>query len=370
MIAESRSAAIVSGFRPHERPGVTKRRHEIERLIDTVRPFLADPATFDILINPPTNGEAGCTVWVDTADGGLAPTELVLDPQDVRSLNRSIASELGRSIDEDHPILMGELPWDGSRVTALNYPITRHGPALCLRKPSSKLLTFDDYATSNALDGPAPARLTPAEPPPTFGHRAYIEYAIRAGWNIVYAGAPQAGKTTLMNAAGSYAREMAPLRRLYIIEDLEELRDEALPENVLRVQPSKALGITESDLLQVGLRVRPDGIVVAELLRPQAAYDFLAAMNTGVVGSYTTIHANSAHDALIRAETLIEQVPGIAVSPAMIASAIQLVVFVARLPNGRRRIQEVARVTGAHARGSYNLEYIGEDSSLQPHTER
>jgi type IV secretion system protein VirB11 len=344
--------------------GLTRRRREVDRLIDSVRPYLADPSTFDILVNPPKKSESGCSVWVDMADGGLMATGITLDPMDVRSLNRSIASELGRTIDEEHPILMGELPWDGSRVTALNYPVTRHGPALCLRKPSSKLLTFDDYTASNALDGPAPPPAARPKAPPVSGHRAYIEYAIEAGWNIVFAGAPQAGKTTLANAAGYFMRERAPQRRLYIIEDLEELRDEALPENVLRVQPSKALGISESDLLQVGLRVRPDGIVVAELLRPQAAYDFLTAMNTGVVGSYTTIHANNAHDALVRAETLIEQVPGIDVSPSMIASAIQLVVYVARVAGGRR-IQEVARVLGAHARGRYDLEYIAADSS--PH---
>ena len=348
--------------------GLTRRRREVDRLIDEVRPYLVDPATFDVLVNPPKTGESGCSVWVDTATGGLAATGLVLAPMDVMNLNRSIASELGRSIDDTHPILMGELPWDGSRVTALNYPITRHGPALCLRKASSKLLTLDDYCESAALDGPSPVEIAQRKAP-AYGHRAYIEFAIEHGWNIIFAGAPQAGKTTLANAAGYFARQCSPNRRLFIIEDLEELRDEALPENVLRVQPARALGITESDLLQVGLRVRPDGIVIAELLRPQAAYDFLAAMGTGVVGSYTTIHANNAHDALVRCETLIEQVPGIEVSPSMIASAIQLVVFIARLPNGGRRIQEVARVNGARARGRYDLEYIEADPSLHSHTQ-
>jgi Flp pilus assembly CpaF family ATPase len=349
-------------------PGLARRRREVDRLIDDVRPYLTNPTSFDVLVNPPKNDSSGCTVWVDTSDGGLSNTGLVLAPVAVANLNRSIASELGRSIDEQHPILMGELPWDGSRVTALNYPITRYGPALCLRKPSSKLLTFDDYCESGALDGPVPKTLERREPP-SYGHRATIEYAIEHGWNILFAGAPQAGKTTVANAAGYFARLKTPQRRLYIIEDLAELRDEALPENVLRVQPSKALGITESDLLQVGLRVRPDGIVVAELLRPQAAYDFLAAMNTGVVGSYTTIHANNAHDALVRCETLIEQVPGIEVSPSMIASAIQLVVFIARHANGRR-IQEVARVNGAIARGRYDLAYVEADTSLQSLAER
>jgi Flp pilus assembly CpaF family ATPase len=661
--------------------GYLKRQYEISRLLTDVRPFLASDETYDILINPPARDNGDCTVWVDAANGGLRPTGLRMRPKDVFNLNRSIASELGRDWGVDSPILMGELPTDGSRVTALGYPVTRHGPALCLRKPSSRLLTFDDYVDSGALDGPPPAA-GEFEEPPAYGHRAMIEYAFRQGWNVLFAGAPQAGKaldvetpiltphgfrrmgdlrvgqhvigrggravrvmgvypqgvkaayrvafadgaaviacdghlwtatvartdgtsviatmsladvrcalaaaevvsvaipvvepvefaprtltldpyrigatiardgiesdqlahpeagvrtlaavavgpaagrgatatlnapvkanhasrrqaararrsanfipddyktasvadrtlllqglldaegtndapgcvlfrtmsarlasdvaalarslgclarvarwstfyhtiidvradlapfrlspqqgkfiprtepllrsfeaiepttaremvciavdapdalfvvdgcivthnTTVANAGGFYTRSMTPDRRLYIIEDQEELRPEALPENVLRVQPSKGLGITESDLLQVALRVRPDGIVVAELLRPQAAYDFLAAMNTGVIGSYTTIHANSAHDALIRVETLIEQVPGIDVSPLMIASAIQLVVFIARLPNGKRRIKEVARVDKAIARGKYELTPIEPDLNPQ-----
>jgi pilus assembly protein CpaF len=340
--------------------GIHKRHREIDRLVAKVQPYLASIDTFDVLINPPTSEGLGCSVWVDGAMGGLASTDLVLDPIEVSNLNRSIASELGRSIDDEHPILMGELPWDGSRVTALQYPITRSGPALCLRKPSSRLFTFEDYAASGALDGAHPPRATRPSPP-TIGHRATIEFAIESGWNILFAGAPQAGKTTLANAAGFFMRQHAPERRLYIIEDLEELKAEALPRNVLRVQPSVSLGITESDLLQVGLRVRPDGIVIAELLRPQAAYNFFVAMNTGINSSWTTIHANSALDALIRCETLIEQVPGISVSPSMISSAIQLVVFIQRLPGGQRRITEVARVRGAHARGQYDLEYIDVD---------
>jgi Flp pilus assembly CpaF family ATPase len=347
--------------------GAGKRQREIDRLVERLRPSLADPTTFDILINPPNHDGEACSVWVDSADGGLRPTGIKLPQIDVMNLNRSIGNELGRTIDENNPILMGELPWDGSRVTALNYPVTRHGPATCLRKRSSRKLDFAAYVESGALDGPHPIQAA-LEAPPKVGHRAMLEYAFRNGWRVLFAGAPQAGKTTVANAAGVYTREMAPNRRLYIIEDLEELREDSLPENVLRVQPCEALGITESKLLQVGLRVRPDGIVIAELLRPQAAYDCLAAMNTGVVGSYTTIHANNAHDALIRVETLIEQVPGIQVSPAMIGSAIDLVVYIARLSNGGRRIQEVARVNGAFARGRYDLEYIEVDPNPKLHT--
>jgi Flp pilus assembly CpaF family ATPase len=335
------------------------RRSEVWRLMEKIRPYSGADDTFDVLINPPRGADAGCTVWVDTAGGGLRNTGVVLAPIEVANLNRSIASELGRFCDEEHPILMGELPWDGCRVTALHYPITRTGPALCLRKPSSRLVTVDDYAESGALDGPAPNRKETALRPKR-GHRATIEFAIEHGLNVLIGGAPQAGKSTLLGAVQLDARQRVPDRRLFVIEDLEELPNAALPANVLRVQPCAELGITDSDLLQVGKRVRPDGIIVAELLRPQACYNFLASLNAGMDSSWTTIHARNAHDALVACETLIEQVPGIEVSSSMIAKAIDLVIYIVRTPTGRR-ITEVAFVNGSRGRGHYDLDYVDVD---------
>jgi Flp pilus assembly CpaF family ATPase len=341
--------------------GLGKRRAEIERLLEKVRPYLASDDTFDVLVNPPRGKDAGCTVWVDTAGGGLVNTGLVLPPIEVRNLNRSVASELGRRIDDEHPILMGELPWDGSRVTALDYPITRTGPALCLRKPSSRLFTFDNYSASGGFDDRyAPAMRVKAVYPKTRGHRAALEYAVANGLNGLVVGKPQAGKSTFLNAVQFAARQRDPSRRVYNIEDLEELKDEALPANTLRVQPCAALGITDSDLLQVGKRVRPDGIIVAELLRPQACYAFLEWLSTGMDASWTTIHGNGAHDGLVACETLVEQVPGIEVSSHMIAKAIDLVVFIERTSTGRR-ISEVAFVNGSRGRGNYDLDYVEVD---------
>jgi len=341
--------------------GLGKRRSEIGRLIEKVRPYLSDDDTFDILLNPPRAEGLGCALYVDSARG-LVNTGLVLPRVEVENLNRSIASELGRFIDDEHPILMGELPWDGSRVTALNYPITRTGPALCLRKPSSRLFTLDDYVASGALDGPGAAQIAKAVYPKMRGHRAAIEYALANGLNGLIVGKPQAGKSTFLNAVQVAMRQRARNRRVFLIEDLEELKDAALPENTLRVQPCADLGITDSDLLQVGKRVRPDGIIVAELLRPQACYTFLAWLNAGMDASWTTVHGNGAHDGLVACETLIEQVPGIEVSSSMIAKAIDLVVFIARLPEGRR-ILEVAFVNGSRGRGHYDLEYVEVDDS-------
>ena len=339
--------------------GLSKRRAEIDRLIEKFSRYLKDGDTFDILINPPRGIERDCRVWIDSAGGGLVDSGVRLSVVEVENLNRSIASELGRFCDDEHPILMGELPWNGARVTALHYPITRTGPSLDLRIPSSRLFTLDDYAAAGALDGPAPARRSrPA--PPKRGHRAAIEYAVEYGLNGLIGGAPQAGKTTLLNALQLVTRQRKPNRRLYVVEDLEELKDAALPDNVLRVQPAAHLGITDSDLLQVGKRVRPDGIIVAELLRPAACYNFLASLNAGMDSSWTTIHCDNAHDGLVACETLIEQVPGIDVSSTMIAKGIDIVVFIERTATGRR-ITEVAFVTGSRGRGYYDLEYVEVD---------
>jgi Flp pilus assembly CpaF family ATPase len=341
--------------------GLGKRRSEVDRLVDKVRPYLASDDTFDVLVNPPVAEGLGCSVWVDSAGGGLTNTCIELRKVDVESLNRSIASELGRYIDEQHPILMGEMPWDGSRVTALNYPITRNGPALCLRKPSSVLFTLDDYVRSGALDASGIVRPSKIKVYPKLrGHRAAIEYAVANGLNGLIVGRPQAGKSTLLNAVQLATRQRTPNRRVFLIEDLVELKDEALPENTLRVQPCAELGITDSDLLQVGKRVRPDGIIVAELLRPQACYNFLAWLNAGMDASWTTIHGNGAHDGLVACETLVEQVPGIEVSSHMIAKAIDIVVFIERLPDGRR-IREVAFVNGSSGRGHYDLDHVEAD---------
>jgi type IV secretory pathway ATPase VirB11/archaellum biosynthesis ATPase len=145
------------------------------------------------------------------------------------------------------------------------------------------VFTFDDYVRFGALDAPGNARPAKVKVYPKLrGHRAAIEYAIANGLNGLIVGRPQAGKSTLLNAVQFATRQRAPNRRVFLIEDSVELKDDALPENTLRVQPSAKLGITDSDLLQVGKRVRPDGIIVAELLRPQACYNFLAPVKNGL----------------------------------------------------------------------------------------
>jgi Flp pilus assembly CpaF family ATPase len=320
--------------------GLSKRHAEIDRLIEKVHPYLSDAETFDILINAPRGADRDCWVWVDSADG-LIDSGLRLSTVEVENLIRSVASELGRFIDDENPILMGELPWNGARVTAIWKSLSRSGPTLAIRKRSSRLITLDEYFATGALSR---------------GHYDVIEFAIEHDWNIIVAGPNASGKTTLLQAVELRAKEMRPARRLYLIEDVEELRDEALPDNIVRVQPDLKLGVTDGDLVRAALRLRPDGIIVAELLRPDACYQFFNALNTGcAAGSATTVHAKSAAHALVRCEQFIEQVAGITPSPSWIAEAIDLIIYVVRTKTGRL-VTEIVRPTGASARGRYDIE--------------
>jgi pilus assembly protein CpaF len=183
------------------------------------------------------------------------------------------------------------------------------------------------------------------------------------GKPILIVGSNAAGKTTFANGVLLEAREQIANRRLLVIEDQPELHPDALPENVVRVQPNEELGITEGHLVRLALRVRTDGIIVAELLGAEAAYRFMEAMNRGSRASLTTIHGNSCLSGLVQLEAFQEQTPGIEVSPSTIASAIDLAVFITKLPDGSRRITEVARVNRAIARGQYDLTYFEVDLS-------
>lgn len=327
--------------------GSEKRHAEINRLLEGMRPWLADDETLGIFINPPANDGDPHTMWVDTTTG-FKCTDVLWKPMHILNLSRSIASEVGQQFDEEHPIMRGQLPDDGSHVTALGYPITQHGYALCLRKPL-RVFTLEDYRKSGALDGPYSAPRH--EEAPSHGHRNIIEYAIKKRWCGLIAGAPQSGNIRALNDLLHVTREQAPNRRLYVIEHGNQVKSEVLPANTLTAQPSATLGISDSDLLGLRKNVRPDGIILTELLHPQACYDFVAS---GMESSWTTICANSIQDALVACETLIEEhVPGITVSPGMIADAIKLIVHV-----DGSHIMDVAQVIRAYGRGDYQLQYI------------
>ena len=215
-------------------------------------------------------------------------------------------------------------------------PLAPDGPCLTIRRFTLDVVGLDAFG----VDPPV------AE---------FLATLVRAGWNIVVAGATSAGKTTCANAL---ARAIDPAERVVTIEETAELRL-GLPHVVrLEARPANAEGagaVGVRELVRAALRMRPDRLVVGEV-RGGEAFDMLQALNTGHDGSVSTVHANSPADALARLETLV-LLGGVALPLAAVrsqlGSAIDLIVQVARAAHGRREIVEVAEV--GTARGARSL---------------
>ena len=287
--------------------------------------LLAQPGTTDVMVN------GGGRVWVD-GPGGMRPTDLAIDEREVLQLIERILAPLGRHVDRSRPVVDARLA-DGSRVHAVVRPLAVDGPCLTIRRFGARAVSLGELADPGVV--------------------ALLRWAVRARCNLVVCGGAGAGKTTVLNALGAH---LDPAERVVTIEDAAELR---LPgDHVVRLEsrPASAEGVgevTTRDLVRAALRMRPDRLVVGEV-RSTEAVDMLAAMNTGHDGSLSTCHANGPGDALRRLETLVLMgdigLPHEAVREHL-ASALDLVVHVARRPDGRRRVAEVAEVGALDDRG-------------------
>lgn len=248
-----------------------------------------------------------------------------------------IVRRANRRIDERSPMVDARLP-DGSRVNAIIPPLAVDGPQLSIRRFPSRPLTLERLVELGSL--PAPMA-------------SLLRAAVAGRLNIVFSGGAGAGKTTLLNAASV---ALGARERIITIEDAAELRLRG--NHIVRLETRAAnvegVGAVEPrDLLRNALRMRPDRIIVGECRGAEAA-DMLQAMNTGHDGSMTTLHANSARDALYRLEAMLGM--GGAETPVRVlrdyvASAIDVVVHLARLPDGRRIVAEIAEVGAAREDG-------------------
>lgn len=280
--------------------------------------LLDDPGVSDILVN------GSGPVWVERS-GSLAQTEIELSADDVGRLLERVLAPLGLRVDRSSPFVDARLA-DGSRLHAVVPPLAVDGPCLAIRRFGVAALTLDELA-----EGPVAALLASG---------------VRDGWNVVVVGGTGAGKTTLLNAV---AAEVPPVERIVTVEDTAELRL-AHPHVVrLEARPASADGVgavTIRELVRNALRMRPDRIIVGEVRGPEAL-DMLQAMNTGHEGSLTTIHANSPADAVRRLETLVLSagipLPLDAVRD-QIAASVDLLVQIARGPDGGRRVLTVAEL--------------------------
>jgi type IV secretion system protein VirB11 len=308
-----------------------RRRHqELARVLgSTIGDALANPNVVEVMVN-----EDG-VVWIDQLVGGLRETELRMAAIEVENAIATVASALGKAVDRRNPSLQGELPLDGSRVQAFVPPATQSAPVLVIRKKASRIFTLGEYVARGML---APA------------HRDLLEMAVRGRRVVLIVGGTGSGKTTLVNALLAATAEATPRDRLIIIEDTCELQSPS--RNKVHLIKSETRSYRQ--LLKESLRARPDRIVFGEL-RDEAAFDFLMALNTGHRGSFSTIHANSARDALTRLEDLV-RIAGHPAVPSTVARAIDLLVFIERRGD-TRRVTEVASVGGLTAGGDYQLEY-------------
>lgn len=253
-------------------------------------------------------------VWIDRVGAGLVATAHVLSPQDREAAIRLLAHEAGETVGDDRPALAAILPDSAARVQALLPPLVE-APILAIRKRPSVIYTLADYV-QGGIATPAQARM--------------LANAVREKRNILVAGGTGSGKTTLLNAL--LAEEAFRAARVVILEDTAELQC-ASPNAVQLLTKRTDPPVTMRDLVQMTLRLRPDRIVVGEV-RDGAALEVLKAWNTGHPGGLLTLHANSAADALARLEDLCME--SRATPPKrLIASAIDMIVFIARREGGR-----------------------------------
>ena len=307
-----------------------RRRAELARVLGaTIGTALGDPNVVEIMVN------ADGALWIDQLVGGMVATDLYLSAWEVEDAIATIASELGTTVDASTPTLQGELPLDGSRVQAFLPPATE-APALVIRKRAARVIPLDDYVDAGIL---AP------------NHRRLLREAVRDRRNLLIAGSTGSGKTTFANGILGEIAELTPRDRIVLLEDTRELQCPS--PNKLFLRKSAARSLTQ--LLQDTMRVRPERIVFGEV-RDGSAHDFLMALNTGHGGSFTTIHANGAYDALLRFEDIV-QLAGVPAVPRAIARAIHLIVFLVRTGD-HRRVTEFAVVDGVSRDGDYHLHFI------------
>jgi pilus assembly protein CpaF len=291
-----------------------------------LEPLMQDPSVTDILVN-------GCKEVYVERGGVLEETKVIFkDDTHLLCLIHKIVAAVGRRIDESSPMVDARLA-DGSRVNVILPPLALDGPHLSIRRFGHTPLTENDLLANQTLTAPM---------------LALLKAAVAARLNIVISGGTGTGKTTLLNVLSEY---ISPKERIVTIEDSAELLLKRRHVVRLECRPPDANGnggVQARQLVINSLRMRPDRIIVGEV-RSEEALDMLQAMNTGHDGSLTTIHANGPRDALSRME-MMAMMANLNIAEKVIrrqiASAISLLIQVARFSDGTRRVTHITEVTG------------------------
>lgn len=309
-----------------------EREDLVEQVLDEIfglgpiEPLLKDPTISDILVN------TYCQVYIER-NGKLESTDVRFkDDRHLRQIIDRIVSAVGRRIDDSSPMVDARLA-DGSRVNAIIPPLAIDGPHMSIRKFKRDVMSAPDLMRTGSM---TPAMLE------------LLQGVVKARLNILISGGTGAGKTTLLNVLS----ESIPVtERIVTIEDSAELqlRQPHAVRLETRTANVEGTGAVDQRLLLINaLRMRPDRIIMGEC-RGAEAVDMLQAMNTGHDGSLTTLHANTPRDALARLETMISMAGlnlGEKGMRQQIASAIDVIIQVGRLTDGRRKILSISEITG------------------------
>ncbi len=304
----------------------------VEEVLDEVlglgplEPLLKEPSISDILVNGYEK------VYIER-HGKLALTPVRFkDNGHLLHIIEKIVSQVGRRIDEAQPIVDARLS-DGSRVNAIIPPLALDGPTLSIRRFGRHVITSEEMLSNRTL---IPGMLQ------------FLAACVQSKTTILISGGTGSGKTTMLNALSRFIPEE---ERIITIEDTAELQLQQRHVVKFETRPpnlNKEGGINQRQLVRTALRMRPDRIIVGEC-RGQEALDMLQAMNTGVEGSMSTVHANSPRDAFSRLESMVLmadlEMPT-RVILQQLANAIKIVLQVARLQDGSRKITSIAEVVG------------------------
>lgn len=291
-----------------------------------LEPLLKDDTVSDILVNGPHR------IFIER-NGKLQLSDITFkDEKHLLRIIDKIVSAVGRRVDESNPYVDARLA-DGSRFNAMVPPVAVDGSLVSIRKFKKDKLSINELVKFGAF---------------TEEMAAYLQAAVATRLNVIVSGGTGSGKTTTLNALSSFIDDS---ERILTIEDTAELQLQQAHVGRMESRPANVEGkgaVTQRDCLRNALRMRPDRIIVGET-RGEEVIDMLQAMNTGHDGSMTTIHANSARDAVSRLENMVAmagiEMPIKAVR-AQIASAVNLIVQASRLQDGSRRMVSITELTG------------------------
>jgi pilus assembly protein CpaF len=291
-----------------------------------LEPFLQDPTVSDILVNTYNQ------IYLERF-GKLEVTDARFKDNDhLMTIIHKIVSSVGRRIDESSPMVDARLA-DGSRVNVIVPPLAIDGPMLSVRRFAVDPLELEDLIELKTLI-------------PQIGE--ILKGVVQARLNVMISGGTGSGKTTLLNVLSRFIPES---ERIITIEDSAELQLKQEHAIRLETRPPNIEGkgeVTQRDLVRNSLRMRPDRIIVGEVRGPEA-FDMLQAMNTGHDGSLTTIHANTPRDAMYRLESMLAMtnfdIPT-AFMRKYISSAMNIIIHLARLADGSRKLMSLQEITG------------------------